>query len=185
MLTTVNSAVVNKPISGCILCVFSCVNQPLVYLYLNLGRYDTKVPSSFRSDIFAFLLSTRAGGLGINLTAADTVIFYDSDWNPTVDQQAMDRAHRLGQTRQVTVYRLIARGTIEERILQRAQEKSEVIVALKQIFIFGMIWRMIWCGVWYGVIYGMVYGMVWYGMVYDMVWCMVWYGMVYDIWYGV
>ncbi len=80
----------------------------------------------FRSDIFAFLLSTRAGGLGINLTAADTVIFYDSDWNPTVDQQAMDRAHRLGQTRQVTVYRLIARGTIEERILQRAQEKSEV-----------------------------------------------------------
>ena len=54
------------------------------------------------------------------------MIFYDSDWNPTVDQQAMDRAHRLGQTRQVTVYRLIARGTIEERILQRAQEKSEV-----------------------------------------------------------
>jgi len=47
-------------------------------------------------------LSTRAGGLGINLTAADTVIFYDSDWNPTVDQQAMDRAHRLGQTKQVS-----------------------------------------------------------------------------------
>ena len=47
-----------------------------------------------RQDIFVFLLSTRAGGLGINLTAADTVIFYDSDWNPTVDQQAMDRAHR-------------------------------------------------------------------------------------------
>jgi len=55
-----------------------------------------------RSDIFVFLLSTRAGGLGINLTAADTVIFYDSDWNPTVDQQAMDRAHRLGQTKQVS-----------------------------------------------------------------------------------
>lgn len=50
---------------------------------------------------FVFLLSTRAGGLGINLTAADTVIFYDSDWNPTVDQQAMDRAHRLGQTKPV------------------------------------------------------------------------------------
>ena len=65
-----------------------------------------------RSDIFIFLLSTRAGGLGINLTAADTVIFYDSDWNPTVDQQAMDRAHRLGQTKQVTVYRLICKGTI-------------------------------------------------------------------------
>ena len=54
------------------------------------------------------------------------VIFYDSDWNPTVDLQAMDRAHRLGQTRQVTVYRLICKGTIEERILQRAEEKSEI-----------------------------------------------------------
>lgn len=54
------------------------------------------------------------------------VIFYDSDWNPTVDQQAMDRAHRLGQTKQVTVYRLICKGTIEERILQRARKKSEI-----------------------------------------------------------
>ncbi|XP_063931599.1 chromatin-remodeling ATPase INO80-like isoform X2 [Zophobas morio] len=79
-----------------------------------------------REDVFIFLLSTRAGGLGINLTAADTVIFYDSDWNPTVDQQAMDRAHRVGQTRQVTVYRLVAKGTIEEKILQRAQQKSEI-----------------------------------------------------------
>lgn len=58
----------------------------------------------YSSDIFVFLLSTRAGGLGINLTAADTVIFYDSDWNPTVDQQAMDRAHRLGQTKQVKFF---------------------------------------------------------------------------------
>lgn len=49
-----------------------------------------------------FLLSTRAGGLGINLTAADTVIFYESDWNPTLDLQAMDRAHRLGQTKDVS-----------------------------------------------------------------------------------
>lgn len=55
-----------------------------------------------RPDIFVFLLSTRAGGLGINLTAADTVIFYESDWNPTLDLQAMDRAHRLGQTRDVS-----------------------------------------------------------------------------------
>ncbi|KAE8690016.1 hypothetical protein F3Y22_tig00110930pilonHSYRG00148 [Hibiscus syriacus] len=53
----------------------------------------------WKNDIFVFLLSTRAGGLGINLTAADTVIFYESDWNPTLDLQAMDRAHRLGQTR--------------------------------------------------------------------------------------
>ncbi|PJF19656.1 hypothetical protein PSACC_00524 [Paramicrosporidium saccamoebae] len=79
-----------------------------------------------RPDIFVFLLSTRAGGLGINLTAADTVIFYDSDWNPTVDQQAMDRAHRLGQTKQVTVYRLITRNSIEERMRQRAKQKDEI-----------------------------------------------------------
>ncbi|CAH8435782.1 unnamed protein product [Heterobilharzia americana] len=72
---------------------------------------------------FVFLLSTRAGGLGINLTAADTVIFYDSDWNPTVDQQAMDRAHRLGQTKPVTVYRLICKNTVEGRMLRRAEEK--------------------------------------------------------------
>uniref|UniRef100_A0A672J9Y6 Chromatin-remodeling ATPase INO80 n=1 Tax=Salarias fasciatus TaxID=181472 RepID=A0A672J9Y6_SALFA len=89
-------------------------------------RRDMVADFQSRTDIFVFLLSTRAGGLGINLTAADTVIFYDSDWNPTVDQQAMDRAHRLGQTKQVTVYRLICQGTIEERILQRAKEKSEV-----------------------------------------------------------
>lgn len=77
-------------------------------------------------DIFIFLLSTRAGGLGINLTAADTVIFYDHDWNPSNDAQAMDRAHRLGQTRQVTVYRLITRGTIDERIVQLARVKKDV-----------------------------------------------------------
>ncbi|KAK2742337.1 putative DNA helicase ino80 [Myotisia sp. PD_48] len=89
-------------------------------------RRDTVLDFQQRSDIFIFLLSTRAGGLGINLTAADTVIFYDSDWNPTIDSQAMDRAHRLGQTRQVTVYRLITRGTIEERIRKRALQKEEV-----------------------------------------------------------
>lgn len=79
-----------------------------------------------KPEIFVFLLSTRAGGLGINLTAADTVIFYDSDWNPTIDSQAMDRAHRLGQTKQVTVYRLLARGTIEERMRDRAKQKEQV-----------------------------------------------------------
>ncbi|QRV83676.1 DNA helicase [Ceratobasidium sp. AG-Ba] len=77
-------------------------------------------------NIFVFLLSTRAGGLGINLTAADTVVFYDHDWNPSNDAQAMDRAHRLGQTRQVTVYRLITKGTIDERIVQLARVKKDV-----------------------------------------------------------
>lgn len=83
---------------------------------------------SWQTDpsIFVFLLSTRAGGLGINLTAADTVIFYDSDWNPTVDQQAMDRAHRLGQMKQVTVYRMITKNTVEERIMQRAKQKDQI-----------------------------------------------------------
>lgn len=89
-------------------------------------RRDTVHDFQTRPEIFIFLLSTRAGGLGINLTSADTVIFYDSDWNPTIDSQAMDRAHRLGQTKQVTVYRMITRGTIEERIRKRALQKEEV-----------------------------------------------------------
>ena len=89
-------------------------------------RRDTVADFQTKPEIFVFLLSTRAGGLGINLTAADTVIFYDSDWNPTIDSQAMDRAHRLGQTKQVTVYRMITRGTIEERIRKRALQKEEV-----------------------------------------------------------
>ncbi|KAJ3051904.1 putative DNA helicase ino80, partial [Rhizophlyctis rosea] len=103
------------------------------YTYLRLDgstsisdRRDMVTDWQTRPEIFIFLLSTRAGGLGINLTAADTVIFYDSDWNPTVDQQAMDRAHRLGQTKQVTVYRLITAGTIEEKILMRAKQKDQI-----------------------------------------------------------
>ena len=55
--------------------------------------------------IFCFILSTRSGGLGVNLTGADTVVFYDSDWNPTMDAQAQDRCHRIGQTRDVHIYR--------------------------------------------------------------------------------
>ena len=73
--------------------------------------------------IFAFLLSTRAGGLGVNLTGADSVIFYDNDWNPTMDAQATDRAHRIGQTKTVSVFRIITRKTVEEKILKRARQK--------------------------------------------------------------
>ena len=80
-----------------------------------------------RNDgIFAFLLSTRAGGLGVNLIAADTVIFYDNDWNPTMDEQATDRAHRIGQTKPVTVYRIITKNTVEEKIVKRAKQKQNV-----------------------------------------------------------
>lgn len=72
------------------------------------------------------MLSTRAGGLGVTLTAADTVIFYDNDWNPTMDAQATDRAHRIGQKKTVTVYRLITKGTVEESIVKRAKQKQDV-----------------------------------------------------------
>lgn len=103
------------------------------YRYLRLDgsstimdRRDMVRDFQLRNDIFVFLLSTRAGGLGINLTAADTVIFYENDWNPTLDLQAMDRAHRLGQTKDVTVYRLICKETVEEKILQRASQKNTV-----------------------------------------------------------
>ncbi|XP_042018136.1 ATP-dependent DNA helicase DDM1-like [Salvia splendens] len=75
------------------------------------------------SDYRIFLLSTRAGGLGINLTAADTCILYDSDWNPQADLQAMDRCHRIGQTKPVHVYRLATAQSIEGRILKRAFSK--------------------------------------------------------------
>jgi DNA helicase INO80 len=66
------------------------------------------------------------GGLGVTLTAANTVIFYDNDWNPTMDAQATDRAHRIGQSRDVNVYQLVTKGTIEERIVKRAQQKKTV-----------------------------------------------------------
>uniref|UniRef100_A0A8B9RJ14 Proliferation-associated SNF2-like protein n=1 Tax=Astyanax mexicanus TaxID=7994 RepID=A0A8B9RJ14_ASTMX len=77
-------------------------------------------------EVFLFLLSTRAGGLGINLTAADTVIIFDSDWNPQADLQAQDRCHRIGQTKPVVVYRLITANTIDEKILERASAKRKL-----------------------------------------------------------
>ncbi|KAN0080592.1 SNF2 family N-terminal domain containing protein [Elaphomyces granulatus] len=75
------------------------------------------------SEKFVFLLTTRAGGLGINLTTADIVVLYDSDWNPQADLQAMDRAHRIGQTKQVIVFRFVTENAIEEKVLERAAQK--------------------------------------------------------------
>ncbi|KAJ2725345.1 ATP-dependent DNA helicase Hrp3 [Coemansia sp. Benny D115] len=97
-------------------------------------RLDGSIPSEARkrsiehynapgSPDFVFLLSTRAGGLGINLETADTVILYDSDFNPQADMQAMARAHRIGQKKQVAVYRFVSKNTIEEDILERAKRK--------------------------------------------------------------
>ena len=87
-----------------------------------------KLMDRFNTDekMFCFILSTRSGGLGINLTGADTVIFYDSDWNPAMDAQAQDRAHRIGQTRDVHIYRLVCKGTVEENILTKARQKRRL-----------------------------------------------------------
>ena len=74
-------------------------------------------------DAFAFLLSTRAGGLGLNLTAADTVIIFDSDWNPQNDLQAQARAHRIGQTKDVRIYRFVIRNSYERYMLHIASKK--------------------------------------------------------------
>lgn len=78
------------------------------------------VAERFNRDpsVDVLLLTTAVGGLGLNLTGADTVVLFDHDWNPMNDLQAMDRAHRLGQARVVNVYRLLARGTLEEKILK-------------------------------------------------------------------
>ena len=78
------------------------------------------------------MLSTRAGGLGINLATADIVILYDSDWNPQVDLQAMDRAHRIGQKKPVQVFRLVTEGTVEEKIIERADRKLFLDAAVIQ-----------------------------------------------------
>jgi chromodomain-helicase-DNA-binding protein 1 len=97
-------------------------------------RLDGTVPSEVRkkaiehfnapnSPDFAFLLSTRAGGLGINLETADTVIIFDSDWNPQNDLQAMARAHRIGQKSHVSVYRFVSKDTMEEDVLERAKRR--------------------------------------------------------------
>ncbi|CAJ1370345.1 unnamed protein product [Effrenium voratum] len=109
---------------------FVC-NHRFTYL-----RLDGMVKVEMRQDlvdrfneedrIFLFICSTRAGGVGINLTSANVVIFYDSDWNPAMDRQATDRAHRIGQTREVYIYRLISEHTVEENIWRRQLQKREL-----------------------------------------------------------
>lgn len=124
--------------------IFSQMTAALDYLELflnemNVGylRLDGNTKADERQDLlnqfnaddspyFCFLLSTRAGGLGLNLQTADTVIIFDSDWNPMMDLQAQDRAHRIGQTQVVRVYRLISSGTVEVNILEQANRKLHV-----------------------------------------------------------
>ncbi|RMZ83128.1 hypothetical protein DV738_g1249, partial [Chaetothyriales sp. CBS 135597] len=101
------------------------------HLYLRLDG-ATKIEQRqmlterFNNDprILCFILSSRSGGLGINLTGADTVIFYDLDWNPAMDRQCTDRAHRIGQTRDVHIYRFVSEHTIESNILRKANQKQ-------------------------------------------------------------
>jgi len=91
--------------------------MPYLDRQMNVERFTSE------PDVMVFLLSTRAGGLGINLVAADTCIIYDSDWNPQQDLQAQDRCHRIGQTKPVMVYRLVTKGTIDQVMVERAQAK--------------------------------------------------------------
>jgi SNF2 family DNA or RNA helicase len=100
------------------------------YEYLDGSTTDrTGCIDRFQSDptIPVFLISLKAGGSGLNLTAADTVIHFDPWWNPAVEDQASDRAHRIGQKKVVTVYRLVAGGTIEEKILELKQKKKDLV----------------------------------------------------------
>jgi len=100
------------------------------YEYLDGSTLDrAERVDRFQTDptIPVFLISLKAGGSGLNLTAADTVIHFDPWWNPAVEDQASDRAHRIGQKRVVTVYRLVAAGTIEEKILQLKQKKKDLV----------------------------------------------------------
>eukprot|EP00347_Sterkiella_histriomuscorum_P012579 403368026 len=97
---------------------------------------NLEIFSSAQSDFQVFLLSTRAGGHGLNLQVADTVIIFDSDWNPQMDEQAKDRAHRIGQKREVRVYRLITTTKIEEGILSKATQKKDLDAKIIQAGMF-------------------------------------------------
>lgn len=115
--------------------ILSCVLDERGYAHVRLdgGTKDRgKVVAEFQREDGPpfFLISLKAGGTGLTLTAADTVILYDLWWNPAVERQAADRAHRIGQTKTVNIYRLIARGTIEERILALQEKKAALAESL-------------------------------------------------------
>ena len=99
----------------------------MYFLWASIASFDAKFScariTAQGSPTFAFLLSTRAGGLGINLATADTVVIYDSDWNPHNDIQAFSRAHRIGQANKVMIFRFVTRNSVEERITQVAKRK--------------------------------------------------------------
>jgi SNF2 family DNA or RNA helicase len=109
--------------------------EKLPYAYLDGSTRDRQAQvERFQSDPDCplFLISLKAGGLGLNLTAAEYVYLLDPWWNPALESQAIDRAHRIGQTRQVFAYRLVARDTVEEKILELQQSKRELADAIIQ-----------------------------------------------------
>jgi superfamily II DNA or RNA helicase len=103
--------------------------QKLAYVKLTGQTTDRKAPiNQFQNKtVPLFLISLKAGGIGLNLTTADTVIHYDPWWNPAAEQQATDRAHRIGQKNPVFVYKIIAEGTVEERIIEMQNKKRKII----------------------------------------------------------
>ena len=106
--------------------------RKIAYVTLTGDTADREAPVRAFQDgpVPVFLISLKAGGVGLNLTAADTVIHYDPWWNPAVENQATDRAHRLGQTKAVFVYKLVVAGSIEEKILALQDKKAELAAGI-------------------------------------------------------
>jgi SNF2 family DNA or RNA helicase len=116
--------------------MLSLIGRELGYSGIPYFYLDGSIPSSERIDLCdrfnegehdIFLISLKAGGTGLNLTGADTVILYDLWWNPAVEQQAADRAHRIGQTKVVQIIRLLTEGTVEEKMYELQQKKKDLI----------------------------------------------------------
>ncbi len=101
------------------------------------GAVNRFTSNEAENDTFVFLLSTRAGGVGLNLVAADTVIFIDQDFNPQMDLQAQERVHRIGQTKEVHIYRIITENTVEEVVLRRSLRKLQLSMNLIEKGDFG------------------------------------------------
>lgn len=107
-------------------------NTPVAQRQILIDRFNEDP-----DNLFVFLLSTRAGGVGINLTSADTVIFYDIAFNPQVDRQAEDRCHRLGQDKPVTIYKMICTDSVDQHMLRMADRKAQLNdVMLEEVIIF-------------------------------------------------
>jgi SNF2 family DNA or RNA helicase len=106
-------------------------SSDIAHCYLDGGTKNrqAEVDRFQAGEAPVFLISLKAGGTGLTLTAADTVVHFDPWWNPAVEAQATDRAHRIGQKKVVTVYKLIARGTVEEKVLKLQEKKKAVIAA--------------------------------------------------------